>query len=425
MSATVSHRDTCRLCSSDRVSRVVNLEPIPLSENYTDDRETALQDERHPVDVYMCADCGHVQQLDVIDSENLWKSYTYFSGEAKGMPEHFEDVAQKFLRVSGAPENSLVVDIGSNDGSLLKPFKKAGYRVLGIDPAEGVVKRANEAGIPTIEALMSTELATRIREEHGPAEIVCAFNVFAHADDLGEMADAVRIMLAPDGVFFFEAQYLLDIVDGMLIASIFHEHMSHHSVKPLTRFLNLHGLELIAAERSPVQHGSLIGTVQLKGGKRPVEASVGDLLALEEQRQLDKLETMRAFDREVKRLRDGTGALVRKWQGENAKIAAYGAARSGPMLIAQFRLADAIECIFDDHPQKVGKHSSGDGIPIVPTAELLERMPDYTFILAWVHAQRIIEANQEYLNRGGHFVVLCPETRVVGKDGDVSISDLG
>jgi len=126
-----------------------------------------------------------------------------------------------------------VIDIGSNDGSLLKPFQETGCRVLGIDPAREVAQRANDRGIETIPALMSLDLARRIREKYGTAHAVCAFNVFAHADDLGEMVDAVRTMLAPDGLFYFEAQYLLDIIDGVLIATIFHEHMSHHSVKPL------------------------------------------------------------------------------------------------------------------------------------------------------------------------------------------------
>ena len=127
------------------------------------------------------------------------------------------------------PTGSLVIDIGSNDGSLLKPFKQAGHRVLGIDPAKSVARRAVEAGIPTIAELMTPDLARKIREQHGPAHVVCAFNVFAHADDLSAMAESIRTMLAPDGLFFFEAQYLLDIVDGMLIATIFHEHMSYHS----------------------------------------------------------------------------------------------------------------------------------------------------------------------------------------------------
>ncbi|QCI63168.1 class I SAM-dependent methyltransferase [Phreatobacter stygius] len=421
MTAIVTRRTSCRLCDSKNVERVVNLEPIPLSENYTTDPSVAAQAPRFPIDVYMCADCGHVQQLDVIDPKFLWDSYTYYSGEAKGMPEHFGQMSDKFIRKAEPPAGALVIDIGSNDGSLLKPFKNAGYRVLGIDPAKDAAQRANDAGIPTITSLMTLDLAKKIREEHGPAHIICAFNVFAHADDLGEIAECVRIMLAPDGLFFFEAQYLMDIIDGVLIATIFHEHMSHHSVKPMVRFLDQHGLELVAAERARIQHGSLIGTVQLKGGGRPVEASVQQLVALEDERRLDDLDVLRAFDAKLKQLREQTAGLASKWRNEGKTIAGYGAARSGPTLIAQLGLAGTIDFIVDDHPQKVGKLASGDGIPIVPTAELLKRMPDYAVILAWVHSQKIIESNQEYLNNGGHFVVLCPETRVVGRDGDIKL----
>ena len=130
---------------------------------------------------------------------------------------------------------------------------------------------------------------------------------------------------------------------------------------------------------------------------------------------------MKAFGAKVKELRERTAALVAGWKTQGATIAGYGAARSGPTLIAQLGLAGAIDFIVDDHPQKVGKFETGDGIPVVPTSELYARQPQYTVILAWVHAQKIIESNRKYLERGGHFVVLCPETRVVGKDGDVAI----
>ena len=419
MAVEVFHRETCRLCGSGKVELVVELEPIPLSENYSDDRESAAKAPRFPIDLYMCAECGHVQQLDVVDSKSLWENYTYYSGNAKGMPEHFQQIADKVIDTYQPPAGSLTIDIGSNDGSLLRPFKEAGYRVLGIDPAREVAQLATESGIPTIPDLMSVELSRKIREEHGPAHVICAFNVFAHADNLGEMAEAIRTMLAPDGVFIFEAQYLLDIIDGVLIATIFHEHMSHHSVKPLTEFLDRHGLELIAAERAPIQHGSIIGTVQLKGGGRPVEDSVQNMLALEAERRLGDLDTLRRFGEKLRELKDRAAKLAQKWKTEKATVAGYGAARSGPTLISQLGLAGAIEYIVDDHPQKVGKYSSGDGIPIVPTSELCRRMPDYTVILAWVHAQKIMESNTQYLERGGRFVVLCPEMRVVGKQGEL------
>lgn len=421
MTAQVVHRETCRLCDSRNVELVVKLEPIPLSENYCDDSETGKNAARYPVDLYMCSDCGHVQQLDVVDSKSLWESYTYYSGEAKGMPEHFEQVAAKIIDTHRPPAGSLVIDIGSNDGSLLRPFKKAGYGVLGIDPAREIARMATESGVETIPELMSLGLAKQIRDERGPAHVVCMFNAFAHADNMGEIAESIRTMLAPDGVFVFEAQYLLDIIDRVLIATIFHEHMSHHSVKALTIFLDRHGMELVDVERVPIQHGSLIGTVQLKGGKRSVSASVKQLLDLEKQRGLDKIETLKQFAEKIRQLRERTSKLVAEWKKSNVSVAGYGAARSGPTLISQLGLTGAIEYIVDDHPQKVNKYSSGDGIRILPTSELCKRMPAYTVILAWVHSAKIIETNREYLDKGGRFVVLCPETRVVGKDGDIAI----
>jgi SAM-dependent methyltransferase len=419
MIALVTHRTTCRLCDSGEVELVVKLEPIPLSENYCEDPETGKRAERYPIDLYMCRSCGHVQQLDVVDSKSLWEAYTYYSGDAKGMPRHFQEVAGKLIQTYRPAHESLVIDIGSNDGSLLRPFKEAGYRVLGIDPAREIARQATESGIETIPELMSLDLAHRIRRGKGAAQIVCMFNAFAHADNMDEIAQGIRELLAPDGIFVFEAQYLLDIIDRMLIATIFHEHISHHSVKALTIFFERHDLELIDVERVPIQHGSMVGVVQLKSAGRRVTSSVQDLLELEATCRLDKIETLKHFADRVVQLRQKTEALVKQWQRSNATVAGYGAARSGPTLISQLGLTGTIEFIVDDHPRKVNRYSSGDGIPIIPTTELCHRMPDYTVILAWVHSARIIESNREYLEHGGRFVVLCPEIRLVGEDGEV------
>ena len=421
MTIQVFHRETCRLCDSQNVELVVKLEPIPLSENYCNDSDTGKRAVRYPVDLYMCKDCGHVHQLDVVDSKSLWENYTYYSGEAIGMPEHFNQVAAKIIDAYKLPTNSLVIDIGSNDGTLLRPFKNAGYRVLGIDPAGEIAKMATESGIETIPELMSLSLAGNIRKKWGEAHIVCMFNAFAHADNMGDIAESIRAMLAPGGIFVFEAQYLLDIIDRMLIATIFHEHMSHHSVKALTIFFARYGLELIDVERVQIQHGSLIGSVQLIGGKHKAKPSVRQLLDLERQRRLDKIETLKCFGEKIAQLRERTSKLVNTWQSNGVTVAGYGAARSGPTLISQLGLTGAIDFIVDDHPQKVNKYSSGDGIRIRPTTDLCKLMPAYTVILAWVHSAKIIATNREYLDKGGHFVVLCPETRVVGKEGDIAI----
>lgn len=414
MKTRVFHRDNCRLCASHNVELVVGLAPIPLAEKYTTVDQPGEDSGVYPIDLYMCLDCGHVQVLDVIDSETLWDDYTYHSGQTKGIVAHFEEVAEKIVRAYRPAAGSLVVDLGSNDGSLLRPFKQRGHRVLGIDPAKDIARTATESGIETIPELITQDLARKIREKHGSASVVTAFNVFAHADDMAGMAESIRILLAPAGIFQFEVQYLMDIIDNMLLGTIFHEHMSHHSLKPMQQFLGCHGMALIDVERVTIQKGSIIGTAQLIGGSRPVSPSVGALLALEMQRQLDRPETVKQFARRLEQLRKETGELVSDWKHRGATVAAYGAARSGPTLIAQLGLANIIGCIFDDHPQKVHKLSPGDRIPVLPTEELYRRQPDYVIILAGIHAKKIVADNRRYLEQGGHFVICCPEVQVIG-----------
>ena len=205
METTVLHRETCRLCDSANVELVVKLEPIPLSENYCSDSEAGLNAPRYPVDLYMCRDCGHVHQLDVVDSKSLWENYTYYSGDAQGMPEHFNQVANEIIEEFSPNNGSLVIDIGSNDGSLLRPFKDGGYRVLGIDPATEIARIATQMGLETIPELMTLKLAQEIKIKHGLAKIICMFNAFAHADNMSEIANSIRVMLDKDGVFIFES----------------------------------------------------------------------------------------------------------------------------------------------------------------------------------------------------------------------------
>ncbi len=414
------HRENCRLCGGRNIELVVKLDPVPLAEKYTLPGEKADK-EVYPLDVYMCRDCGHVQLLDVIDSDTLWDDYTYHSGQTKGIVEHFEEIAHDVINRYRPSSGSLVIDVGSNDGSLLRPFKSLGFRVLGIDPAKEIARKATASGIETLPEFMTPALAKQIRQKHGPAAVITAFNVFAHADDMSAMAESIRLMLAPDGVFIFEAQYLMDIVDKMLLGTFFHEHMSHHSLKPMKLFLERHGLEIIDVQRNNIQKGSIVGAVQHRGGPRPVQPSVAQLLALEAEKKLDSPETVKGFATRLAKNRKRLAGLIAEWKAAGKSIAAYGAARSGPTFIVQFGLGDAIEFILDDHPQKVNKLSPGHLIPVYPTAELYSRKPDYVVILAWVHAKKIVANNRKFLEDGGHFVVLCPDVQIIGAQSEEPI----
>jgi hypothetical protein len=416
MSVSVMRRDTCRLCDSGDVKLVVNLNPIPLAEKYTSSPEEAQNAPKYPIDLYMCRACSHVQLLDVINSKDLWSDYTYHSGQTQGIVKHFQEVSTQIISEFKPTPGSLVIDVGSNDGTLLRYFKNAGYQVHGIDPAKEIAEKATASGIETTPSLMTMEVAKSVRSQKGSASVVTAFNVFAHADDLGAMTDAIHTLLAQDGIFVFEVQYLMDIVDKVLIGTIFHEHMSHHSLKPMIQFLEAHQLELIGVERVSIQKGSIIGIAQPKGGPRQVSKAVTDLLKREEEHKLHEIAVMEELNQRIERNRQTARDLIANWKKENKVVAGYGAARSGPTLMAQFDFDKVIQYIFDDHPQKVNRFSPGNGVPVLPTAELLNKKPDVIIILAWIHARAIIEKSQDYINAGGKFVVCTPDVRVIDKD---------
>ena len=199
----------------------------------------------------------------------LFRSYLYTTSTSLGLVEHFQMYADELLRRVDTPANSLVIDIGSNEGSLLRAFKARGRKVLGVDPAREIARAATQSGVETIPEYFTSDLGRTIRRDRGPAAVVTSNNAFAHSDHLADMADGVREMLAPNGVFVFEVTYLVDTVQKMLFDTIFHEHLCYHSAQALDLFFKRHGLQLIDLERIPTKGGSVRGTVQPAGGPRP------------------------------------------------------------------------------------------------------------------------------------------------------------
>lgn len=410
---SVTRRNHCRLCDGPRLELVVPLAPTPVAEKYVTREQLDDPTPVCPLDLHLCLDCGHVQLLDVVDPAYLFDQYTYVSGNTKPLLQHFDEVAEDACGRFNLGAGRLAIDVGSNDGSLLRCFQRRGCQVLGIDPAREIARRATESGVPTLPEFLTAALARDIRARHGAASVVTAFNVYAHADDLAGMTDAIREMLAPDGVFIFEFSYLLDILDRMLLGTIFHEHLSHHSVRPMAAFLERHGLELFDVQRNAIQGGSVVGFARLRGGPHPIRPAVRELLDLERERGLDRPEAYREFSGRLQTLKRTLAELVARLEREGRTIWGYGAARSGTTLISQMDLGRAIRAIVDDGAEKQNKFSPGHHIPIRPSAALLAEQPDYVFILAWIHAERIIQNNQAYLERGGKFIVCFPELRIV------------
>lgn len=376
--------------------------------------ELNVAQQAFPLDVFFCATCGHVQLLDVVDPSVLFENYVYVSGTSPVFVKHFEDYAADLIGRFTPAAGALVVDVGSNDGTLLGFFKRAGMKILGVDPARVIAEDATRRGVETWVGFFSPDLAARIRAERGPAAIVTANNVFAHIDDLGGVLAGVRSLLAPDGVFAFEVSYLGDVVEKTLFDTIYHEHLSYHSVKPLVRFFAANGMELIEALRVSSHGGSLRGIAQLKGAPRKVGASVAEMLAYETSAGLDRADTFVRFGHDIESIKSELSRLLRGLKAEGKSVAGFGAPAKATTLMYHFGIGpDIVDFVVDDSPLKQGLFTPGLHIPVVPASELAARRPDYLIVLAWNFASAIIAKNAAFRENGGRFIVPLPRVEVI------------
>ena len=354
-----------------------------------------------------------MQLLDVIDPVRLFEKYVYTSASSPGLDEHFRSYADAVVAKLGLAAKSTVVDVGSNDGTLLRHFLRHGMRVQGVDPAKEIARAATAAGIPTRNSFMDMDAASALTNSTGKADLITANNVFAHNDHLGEMADAIGSLLADDGVFIFEVSNLLDTVEGLVFDFIYHEHLCYHSVKPMDAFLKRHGMELFDVERTPSKGGSLRGFAQKIRGPRPTSPNVAAYKAKEEAAGLYEPATYHAYISRVNRLREQTQDYLRHCRMQGKTVAGYGASATVTTLLYHFQLSGLIDFLVDDNPIRHGVVSPGMHIPVYPSSAIYDRKPDVAVILAWRFSKPIIERHQAYLQRGGMFVVPLTEFKII------------
>jgi SAM-dependent methyltransferase len=333
-----------------------------------------------------------------------------------GLVEHFKTYAKAVVEDEKIPQGSLAVELGSNDGSLLKAFKALGMRVVGVDPARSIAAAATAEGIPTLPEFFSADIAAGIRADSGPASVVCANNVFAHIDDMSDLVKGIRTLLADDGIFVFEASYVPDMIDGMVFDTIYHEHVSHHTLRPLERFFGRFDMTLFDVKRVATKGGSIRGFAQVKStGRRPQSPQLLQMLAEEERRELGKPEIYRAFYRRIEERRVQNLAYIDQCVAAGQKVAAYGAATTATTLLFHFELGSRLSFVVDDNPIKHGLYSPVLHLPVHPSSALYTEKPGLVVILAWTYATPIIKRHAAYLQAGGKFLVPLPEMRVVEK----------
>ncbi len=409
----VFRRNSCRLCNSTNLKLVLQLTPTPLADSYVSKEYHNKVQKIYPLDLFLCHKCGLLQLLDVIQPEDIYLNYIYVTASSLGLIEHFQKYANKVMDAINPPPGALIVDIGSNDGILLKFFKEKGMRVLGIEPAATIAKKATESGIETLPIFFTEEIAGKIKNDYGFASVVTANNLFANIDKLADFTKGVRSILAPDGVFIFESFYVADQIQNMVFDFIYHEHLSYFSVKPLDFFFRKYGMELIDVERVPTKGGSLRYTVQLAGGPRHVSASVGYFKSNEKKLKLHKPKMFKDFEARIESIKKQVTSLMQELKEKGKKIAGYGASATSTTLIYHFNLGEALSFIVDDNISRQNLFSPGYHIPVLPQQTIYEQKPDYVLILAWRYLQPILEKHQKFLNQGGHFIVPLPNLKIL------------
>lgn len=413
MTHVIQRRSTCRGCDSQEIDLVLRLNPTPIGDAYVLVEQLNVPQPSYPIDLQMCRHCGLAQIMDVIDPEILYGNYIYVTESSLGLIEHFQHYATDVQNRCELKPGSLVVDIGSNDGTLLKIFQRQNMEVLGIEPASHIAVQATVNGIKTLAAFFTPDLAEQIASEYGYAKLITSNNVFANIDDLTSWINAINKLLANDGIYVFESFYLADVIKNKVFDFIYHEHLSAFSVKPIKILFERAGLELIAVQHVLTKGGSLRYFVQRPGGPLKNDGSVSEFLDSEHKTGLYKKETYVTFAEQINQLKHQTLEFLEQAKREGKSVAGFGASITGTTLIYHFEIGNFLDYLVDDNPAKQGRYSPGLHLPVFSSKALYERKPDYILVLVWRFAEPFINKHKAYLHGGGRFVIPVPEFKIL------------
>lgn len=402
----------CRLCLGKNIKIGLKLAPMPVGEKFFKKKIQKKKLKKFPISLGWCQKCNNVQTMEIINPEFLWQDFTYLSAQTKAIVDHFGELSSLLIKRFKLTKKDLVVDIGSNDGTFLKFFKKKKIKVLGVDPAKNVAKIAIKNKINTIVEFFDLGTSKKIVNNFGFAKLILCFNTFAHSENLREIVNGISKTLAQNGIFVFECQYLHDIYKKKIIGTIFHEHLYHHSLTSLKSLFQLYGLEIFDVKMVNIQKGSILGFV-CKKNQFSVNKNVKKLLELEHFSKDTSFIKLRELKRFINLQKSHANKILKKFKKKD--IAIYGAARSGPTLAYNYSIDRYPQIIFDDHPLKVGRYSSMGSLFVRPTRDLLKINPKICIVLAYLHLKNILKKNKKYIQRGGKFLSVYPKIELISK----------
>ena len=406
-------RKTCRICDSDDLKPFLNFGNMPLAGGFIK-KEDLSKDKLYPLTVVFCQRCKETQILETVSPETLFKDYRYTSSTTTTLSNHFKNYA-KTMNDRFLDKNSLVVEFGSNDGVLLKPFLNMGIKAIGVDPAQNITKLAREKGCEVINEFFNSKTAKYIKNKYGEASLICANNVFAHIDNIHEPAKGIKLLLKPDGVFVFEAHYLVDLLDQFQFDVIYHEHLMYHSLISISYLLKNFDMEIFDVLRIPIHAGSIRIYAQNKNtGRHDVKPIVDDLIKLEESKKINQLSTLMQFSEVIQKKRNALVELITMLKSKGKRIIGYGASGRATVHINFCKFdTKTIEYITDESLERQGRFIPGMHIPIVAPKVFKNDKPDYALLFAYNYFDEIMKKEKDFIDGGGRFIVPLPEPKIL------------
>lgn len=407
-------RKTCRGCGGRKLHKFLPLGPTPLANSFLRDDSEIPAELAFPLDVYFCESCYLVQLLDVISPEQLFRNYIYVTGTSDTIAEHNIEYARTVVELLDMQGDDMVVEVASNDGSLLSCFQSHGVRTLGIDPAVNIAEKARERGVDTIAEFFDSTLAAEVRNSHGCAKAIIGNNVLAHVDETQDFLAGAHELLCDDGLLVVEVPYLGELLERLEYDTVYHEHLCYFSISALMRLFEIARLRIIRVDHVSV-HG---GSIRVYGGKESTypdhAADVLEMVSREVAAGMTSLECFVKFASDVEANRAAIVALLEKLKREGKTVCGYGAPAKGNTLLNYCHInTDLLEYTVDKNPMKVGMLTPGMHIPVLPVSTILERQPDYVMILAWNFAEEIMRQQKTYHDRGGKFIIPVPRPEII------------
>lgn len=391
---------------------MLDLGLMPPSDGLLTRDQLAQPEQKFPLEVGFCPNCSLVQILETVPPEFLFgERYLYFSSFSKALLDHSRENAIDLIERRNLGPSSLVVELASNDGYLLKNFLERDVPVLGVDPAPNQAEAARKIGVPTLNTFFTDKLAAELKAEGKRADVIVANNVLAHVADTHGFVEGIYTLLKDDGLAALEVPYLRDLVDHCEFDTIYHEHLCYFSVTALDKLFRRHRLFLSDVKRMPIHGGSL--RLYVEKIESPSQC-LAEIMAEERKLAVGSFAYYRDFSLRVQRIREDLRRLIQIINRGGKRVVAYGAAAKGTILLNYVGLdSSTIEYVVDRNTYKHGKFMPGVHVEILSPERLLEDLPDYVLLLAWNFADEILEQQVEYRKHGGKFIVPIPNVRVL------------